>query len=103
MQQLRQPLVFSQQLRVLLQNHLHLLLQLTHLLTLRLQYSILLLQHDQISTQQLLNSRRVVIQLRCNGLPSRTAISSTASEVPSIPHLTNQFKYNITLLSNQYH
>lgn len=55
-QQLRKPLIFSKQLRILLENHLHLFLQLAHLLALGLQNRIFLFQHNEVRAKQLLNA-----------------------------------------------
>jgi hypothetical protein len=62
-QQLRKPLVFSKQLRVLLEDHLHFFLQLAHLLALGLQNRIFLFKHDEVGPKQLLDAIRVIIEL----------------------------------------
>jgi hypothetical protein len=61
-EQLGQPFVLAQQLRVLLEDHLHLLLQFDDLLALGLEDGVLLLQHDQVGPQELLYAVGVVVQ-----------------------------------------
>jgi hypothetical protein len=68
-----QLLILRQQLRVLLQHHLHLLLQLAHLPPLHLQDRVLLLQHRQLGTQ------RTVGRLLGRGVAGRTALRAVWS------------------------
>ena len=73
-QQLRQLLVLGQQVRVLPQYDFDSLLQLAHLLALRLQNRVLLLQHVEVLAQQLLDFVGVLLQLRVEDIPPRTPV-----------------------------
>jgi hypothetical protein len=89
-QQFGDPLVFGKELGILLQDHFHFFLELTHLLALCLQNCVFLFQHDEVGSQQLLYAVGMLIELVADDLSARTGLLKCAPKVSgSLSHLTD--------------
>ena len=98
MQQLRDPFILREQLRILLQHHFHFLLEFADFLALCLQDGVFLFEHDEVGSEQLLDAVGVLIELVADDLSAGTGLLNGGPKVTaSLSHLTDLSIYYISI------